>query len=84
MRFDRLWWVGKTGCSVDTSKGAEASAVVYTLVGTAKANALDPVQYLNYVLLNNRFLGNNLPNEKPKEFLPWSETVQTACKPKLS
>ena len=36
----------------DTPKGAEASAVVYTLVETAKANGLDPFRYLNYVLLN--------------------------------
>ena len=68
----------------DTPKGAEASAVVYTLVETAKANALDPFRYLNYVLFNIRFLGQNPSNEELEEFLPWNEAVRLACKPKLS
>ena len=68
----------------DTPKGAEASAVVYTLVETAKANGLDPFQYLNYVLLNIRFLGQNPPNEQLEQFLPWNEAARAACKPKLS
>lgn len=64
----------------DTPKGAEASAVVYTLVETAKANGLDPFQYLNYVLLNIRYLGQNPSNGELAEFLPWNEEVQAACK----
>ena len=68
----------------DTPKGAEASAVVYTLVETAKANGLDPFRYLNYVLLNIRFLGQNPPNEQLEQFLPWNEAARAACKPKLS
>ena len=68
----------------DTPKGAEASAVVYTLVETAKANGLDPFRYLNYVLLNIRFLGQNPSNEQLEQFLPWNEAARAACKPKLS
>ncbi len=68
----------------DTPRGAEASAIVYTLVETAKANGLDPFQYLNYVLLNLRYLGQNPPNEKLEQFLPWNEDIRTECKPKLS
>ncbi len=68
----------------DTPRGAEASAIVYTLVETAKANGLDPFQYLNYVLLNLRYLGQNPPNEKLEQFLPWNEEIRTECKPKLS
>lgn len=68
----------------DTTKGAEASAVVYTLVETAKANGLDPFQYLNYVLLNIRFLGQDPSNEELAEFLPWHEEVQAACKLRFS
>ena len=67
----------------DTPKGAEASAVVYTLVETAKANGLDPFRYLNYVLLNIRFLGQNALNEELEQFLPWNEAARAACKPKL-
>lgn len=68
----------------DTPKGAEASAVVYTLVETAKANGLDPFRYLNYVLTNIRFCGQNPSNAELEEFLPWNETIQAECKPKLS
>ena len=68
----------------DTPKGAEASAVVYTLVETAKANGLDPFRYLNYVLTNIRFLGQNPSNAELEEFLPWRKTIQAECQPKLS
>ena len=68
----------------DTPKGAEASAVVYTLVETAKVNGLDPFRYLNYVLTNIRFCGQNPSNAELEEFLPWNETIQAECKPKLS
>ena len=68
----------------DTPKGAEASAVVYTLVETAKANGLDPFRYLNYVLTNIRFCGQNPSNAELEEFLPWNETIRAECKPKLS
>ena len=67
----------------DTPKGAEASAVVYTLVETAKANGLDPFRYLNYVLLNIRFLGQNPSNAELEQFLPWSENIQAECKLRL-
>lgn len=68
----------------DTPKSAEASAFAYTLVETAKADGLDPFQYLNYMLLNIRFLGQNPSNEELEEFLPWNEAVQAACRPNLS
>ena len=67
----------------DTPKGAEASAVVYTLVETAKANGLDPFRYLNYVLTNIRFLGQNPSNAELEGFLPWNESVRATCMPKL-
>ena len=34
----------------DTPKGAESSAIVYTMVETAKANGLDPFDYLSLLL----------------------------------
>lgn len=40
------------------------------LSAAAKADGLYPFQYLNYVLLNIRFLGQNPSNEKLVEFLP--------------
>lgn len=68
----------------DMPKGVEASAVVCTLVETAKANGLDPFRYLNYVLTNIRFWGQNPSNAELEEFLPWRKAIQAECKSKLS
>lgn len=61
-------------------KGAEASAAVYSIIETAKANNLNPYDYLLYIL---KFLPGVRFNEDPKfleDFLPWHPDVQTACK----
>lgn len=34
------WWL------CDSAKGAESSAIVYSLVDTVKANGIDPYEYL--------------------------------------
>ena len=36
----------------NTPKGAQGSAVIYSLIETAKENGLDPYQYLVYLLTN--------------------------------
>lgn len=59
----------------------EAShAAVYSIIETAKANGLNPFQYL-------RYLFEQLPNadiqrhpEKLDEFLPWNEIIKQNCK----
>lgn len=40
----------KNWVNVDSIRGAEASAIMYSLVGTAKANGLRVYKYLEYVL----------------------------------
>ena len=61
-------------------KGAKASATVYSIVETSKANNLDPYQYLTYIF-------KSLPGVDLKEYpefinylLPWDEQVQAICK----
>jgi len=61
-------------------KGAEASAAVYSIIETAKANDLNPYEYL-------RFLFKNLPGmqfgqhpEFLEDLLPWDPEVQSLCK----
>ena len=41
----------------DTTKGAEASAIVYSLVESAKVNGVEPFAYLQHVLLQLPYLG---------------------------
>lgn len=64
---------------IESSNGAKASAVLYSLVETAKANGLNTFEYFNLLLTeipqhvddnNLRFLDN---------LLPWSPMVQKAC-----
>lgn len=64
----------------DTPKGAEANAVLYTLVETARANELDIYEYLCYLL---RELPNTDFRNKPEKLdklLPWSEELPEKCR----
>lgn len=63
----------------DTPKGADSSAIVYTLVETAKANGLEPYTYLLQVLTELPCLGKNPSQENLNAFLPWSVTMQAVC-----
>ncbi|MCM1222283.1 MAG: IS66 family transposase [Lachnospiraceae bacterium] len=54
----------------NTPKGADASAAVYSIVETAKANGMNPFAYLEFLL-------EHLPNGCPaEECLPWSGEVK--------
>ncbi|WP_412133200.1 transposase domain-containing protein [Enterococcus cecorum] len=62
-------------------EGAKSSAIILSLLETAKRNGLDSEKYLTYLL-------EKLPNEESfakkktvlEAYLPWSETVQANCK----
>ena len=63
-------------------EGAQTSAIILSLIETAKRNNLDPEKYIEYLL-------DKLPNEETltdKErlsaYLPWTKEVQGACKTK--
>lgn len=62
----------------DTPKGADASATVYSIIETAKANKLNPYEYLVHIF---RSLPNlkELNSETLEAFLPWSPQVQELC-----
>jgi transposase len=63
----------------NTPKGATASAIIYSVVETAKANQLSPFQYLTYLFekLPNIDLNNMTQLD---ELLPWSDTLPGSCK----
>lgn len=64
----------------DTPKGAKASAVLYTLVESAKANNLDVYEYLKYLLAE---MPNNRHLEHPEvidRYLPWSAELPEGCR----
>jgi transposase len=53
----------------DTPKGAQASAIHYSLIETAKANGLEPYEYLNQVL---KALPYADTVEQIEALLPWN------------
>ena len=61
----------------DTVDGAEASAVVYSLVETARANNLNIYQYLYTVLLYMPDYINE--PEGIEDMMPWSEFMKERC-----
>ncbi|MDD4436568.1 MAG: IS66 family transposase [Tissierellia bacterium] len=63
----------------DTPKGADASAAVYSIVETAKANNLNIYTYLNYLLLYMPDTDYRKYPETMEDLMPWSERVQNEC-----
>ncbi len=53
----------------DTSRGAKASATAYSLIETAKANGLEPYEYLRHVLTH---IASADTVEKIEALLPWN------------
>lgn len=64
----------------DTPKGAKASAAVYSIVETAKANGLNVYTYLEYLLMYMPDTDWHNHPEELDELMPWSPQVQEECK----
>ena len=64
----------------DTPKGADASARVYSLIETAKANGLDPFTYLSLLL---KYMPDwDHTEEMLENMMPWSDFIrQQSSKP---
>jgi len=55
-----------------TPRGAETSALLYSLVQTAVANNLEPFDYLRHLLTELPKLGRHYEPEALDQFLPWN------------
>ena len=60
----------------DTVKGAEASAIVYSLVESAKANGIEPFAYLQHVLVQLPYFGKSHSHEELESLMPWTPYIQ--------
>lgn len=60
----------------DTPKGAEASAIVYSMVESAKANGIEPFSYLQHVLVELPYLRKNHSHEVLESLMPWAPYIQ--------
>ncbi|KXT87819.1 Mobile element protein [Streptococcus oralis] len=61
-------------------EGSKSTAIILSLLETAKQHGLDSERYMTYLL-------EHLPNEETlakkevlETYLPWAETVQKKCK----
>ena len=63
----------------DASKGAEASALCFSMIETAKLNNLNVYGYLIYLLSELPKLGKNPDKEQLQNLMPWSKTLPEYC-----
>ena len=61
----------------DSQDGADASMKVYSIVESAKANDIDPLKYLTY-LLDNR-PSADMSDDDFERLAPWSNETRKAC-----
>ena len=74
----RPFVVGRKGWLFsDTTQGARASAVIYSLIETAKANNIKPAEWLEHILLVSSDRFAHVPKYDVDDLLPWSDEMQT-------
>ena len=67
---------------IDTVHGAQASAIVYSLVETAKANGLKIYEYLKHLLTEIPKHMDDTSLDFLEDLLPWSEQLPDECRKK--
>ena len=63
----------------DSTEGADASMAVYTLLETARANGLNPLKYLEFLLEVRPNI--NMTDEELEVLTPWSNSVKYSNNP---
>ncbi|MDB8708628.1 transposase domain-containing protein [[Ruminococcus] gnavus] len=62
----------------DTTDGADASMMVFSLLETARANGINPYKYLEFSLESRP--DEKMTDEQLESLLPWNENVKQICK----
>ena len=66
-------------CWTNTVRGAQASAVIYSITETARANGLNVYYYIKYLLEQLAELidgQGNMEQSEPEPLMPWSKTCR--------
>ena len=61
-------------------KGASASATVYSIIETAKANGINPYKYLKFIFQDLPGVQFGQYPEFLEDYLPWNPAIQEKCK----
>ncbi len=72
----------KTWVLINSVRGARASAVIYSLVETARLNGLNVYRYMEHLLTELPKLADdkgNIDTEKLDPLLPWSDQLPAQC-----
>ncbi|MCI5827844.1 MAG: IS66 family transposase [Lachnospiraceae bacterium] len=72
----------KNWMTINTIRGAQASAVIYSLTETARANNLNVYYYLEHLLTELPPLirkNGNIEESKLEPLMPWSKTLPADC-----
>lgn len=65
---------------IDTVHGAQASAAVYSIAETAKANRLKPYEYLKFLLTEMPKQMEDIDFSFLDDLLPWSTAIPDICR----
>ena len=77
----RPFCVGKKNwVMIDTIAGANASAIIYSIAETAKANNLKPYNYFEYLLTEIPKHMDDHDMSFCEDLLPWSEKIPAECR----
>lgn len=80
-RSIRSFCIGKHSWHViDTKKGAEASAMLYSIAETAKANGLKTYEYFKYLLEQILLHVPDKPETYISDLTPWSKSLPDNCR----
>jgi transposase len=64
----------------NTPRGAKSSAIIYSVIETAKENQLNPFQYLMYLFNQMPQLPDPKDPEALDKLLPWSKSIPITCR----
>lgn len=64
----------------NTPRGAQASAIIYSILETAKENSLHPANYLTYLFEQLPNLADPKDPEALDKLLPWSPSIPLTCR----
>lgn len=69
---------------IDSKNGAEASAILYSIAETAKANGLKPYEYFKYVLEEILKHQDDALETYIEDLLPWSTALPDSCRKQIN
>lgn len=64
----------------NTPRGAKASAVIYSVIESAKENGLHPFNYLKYLFEQLPQISGPLDADALEPFMPWSHELPAECR----